>query len=355
MKAKTWMMAGGIALIVAGAALLLRIPYFYYHSAKTGAHLLEEANQITQTGGNSTANSASSAGASLSLPKGLLGEVYIPALQLRAPLVEGTDDAQLSVGVGHLKTSVMPGQAGTSVIAAHNATWFRHIDTLKPGDPVEVVTKSGTVTFQVTQHKVVKEGSPVYNSANPTLVLETCYPTNALYLTPYRLLVYADLKASGKPTVGNIPAAVNIYYKTDIPQRIVKQGITLTTNSLPMGTLTYTGNPSDKYVQSNAPLRASAAAVRLYLGWLHASANSDEAALKQLVPDVVDNPFLGIRLNQLSYRQNFSIQLTVNGTVLQKIQAKTEVESGAVYGITVDCMVKGSNVTISNLEVKKVM
>lgn len=209
-------------------------------------------------------------------------------------------------------------KTGTSIIAAHNATWFRHTNNLKNGAKIDVRTKNGLETFEVTKHKVVHTGSPVYNSANPTIVLETCYPTDALYLTPYRLLVYGKWVSSSKPGASLGPSqtaisnSVTTKYKTDIPQRIVKQGITLTTNSLPMGTLKYTGNPSSKFTQSNFPLSASAAAVRLYLAVLHASSHKDTAALNQLLPSSLStNPFLGVNLQKLHYLHNFAVTLDV--------------------------------------------
>lgn len=97
----------------AGGAMLLRIPYFYYHSNHVGHQLLKDSSHLTptHTGAVATATTeATDKQVSAKLPEGLLGRVYIPALQLKAPLVQGTKDKQLAVGVGHLETSVMPGK-----------------------------------------------------------------------------------------------------------------------------------------------------------------------------------------------------------------------------------------------------
>ncbi|QQE78726.1 class D sortase [Alicyclobacillus sp. SO9] len=381
-------LVGGILLVGAGGAMLLRIPYFYYHSNHVGHQLLKESSQLnpTHTGAVATATTeATDKQVNAKPPKELLGRVYIPALQLKAPLVEGTADTQLAVGVGHLKTSVMPGKDGTSVIAAHNATWFRHINKLKTGAKIDVLTKTGLQTFEVTKHKVVRTGSPVYNSSNPTIVLETCYPTNALYLTPYRLLVYGKWVSSspigtaptnhsgsgsgstgastanstgGLPNGANLPSisdSVTTQYTTNIPQRIVKQGITLTTNSLPMGELVYSGTPSSKFTQSNSPLSASAAAVRLYLAMVHASSHKDTQALNQLLPATLStNPFLGVNLKQIHYLHNFTVTLDVQGKALQKMTAVTAVKvNGLSYDITVHYQVQQSSVSISGFVVKK--
>jgi len=59
---------------------------------------------------------------------------------------------------------------------------------------IDFVTPCQTFTYQVTGHQVVQKGSPVYSpSTESLLVLETCYPTNALFLTDQRYLVTAQL------------------------------------------------------------------------------------------------------------------------------------------------------------------
>ncbi len=65
------------------------------------------------------------------------------ALSLVTAVVQGTSDATLLVAPGHYVSSVMPGQVGTSVIAAHNATFFRHLNRLQRGDRIVVTTIQG--------------------------------------------------------------------------------------------------------------------------------------------------------------------------------------------------------------------
>lgn len=140
---------------------------------------------------------------SIEKPKkgGVLGILEIPSLNLKEAILEGTDQPELAKAPGHLPDSVLPGQIGKSIIAAHNATTFRHLDRLKPGDTFSVRTGQGVFTFQVTGQRILNVKDQLPDSAYPALSLETCYPLDALYLTDQRLfvetaLVKSELKAN---------------------------------------------------------------------------------------------------------------------------------------------------------------
>src|SRR5579872_2658464 len=55
----------------------------------------------------------------------LVGRVSISRLGLSAIIFEGTDDAVLDHGVGHLTGSALPGQTGNVVLAGHRDSFFR--------------------------------------------------------------------------------------------------------------------------------------------------------------------------------------------------------------------------------------
>jgi sortase A len=75
-------------------------------------------------------------------------------------------------------------------------TWFSRIAQLRPGNEISYVTPCWTYSFTVTSHTIVAAGSPVYTTGAALLVLETCYPLDALYITSDRYLVYASLVGS---------------------------------------------------------------------------------------------------------------------------------------------------------------
>ncbi|UOF89514.1 class D sortase [Fodinisporobacter ferrooxydans] len=126
----------------------------------------------------------------------VIGELSIPELHLNEPILEGTDQPELAKAPGHLPSSVMPGQIGKSIIAAHNVTTFHQIDSLKPGTKILVTTEQGTFTFSVMNQRILHVNDPLPNTAYPALDLETCYPLNAWHLTDQRLFVEAALVKS---------------------------------------------------------------------------------------------------------------------------------------------------------------
>lgn len=348
----------GLAAIVCGLVLLGIIPYFYWRSHTVGSRLLKTANQSIASVSSSSLASEPVAQTQKTVD-GLIGVLQIPKLGLSAPVVEGTGDSSLNVAVGHLSTSAMPGAVGTSLLAAHNASWFRHINQLEPGDEIEFTTKRGRYVFTVTNKQIVHVGTPLKNTAGPSLDLESCYPLDALYLTPYRYVVSAALKA--QPTGGlvdlkSLEFTSGSRYIIDIPACIRREGVTLATNSLPMGTLTYTGNPSNSYVQSNAPLQASSDVVQLYLALLHALADKDNTAVQQLLSGLADrtNPLWGTPVNELRYRQGFDIQLAVEGTQLLSVSALTDVTDGQhVFTVRMTVSAAGSQLRITQFELNQ--
>ncbi|MFI8524143.1 sortase [Promicromonospora sukumoe] len=76
----------------------------------------------------------------------------IPALGVSEVVAESSTSRVLRSGPGHRRDSVLPGQAGTSVILGRQLTYggpFGALDRLVPGDEIRVTTGQGTHTFQV--------------------------------------------------------------------------------------------------------------------------------------------------------------------------------------------------------------
>jgi sortase A len=231
------------------------------------------------------------------LPGQLSGILTIPALNLHAPVEEGTDDQELNVAVGHDPQSVWPGVDGAAVFLAHDVSYFVHLDALKPGDAITYATACNTVTFRVRAHQVVPAGSPVANSTDPSLVLDTCWPPNALFFTPDRLLIRAtevgavtkgrDLNASAQ----FIKTVASTSYTTTAPPALRAQGLTLEQNEVPMGTMSLV-DASVAFAQSPGPLSLEAAALETYFGGLHSGAQRNTAWWHVLAPDLAMPPQL---------------------------------------------------------------
>lgn len=78
--------------------------------------------------------------------------ITIPALDVRAVVLEGTTASVLTKGPGHVRTTVFPGGTGSSVILGHATTYggpFGGIADLRKGQVITVVTQVGTSHFRV--------------------------------------------------------------------------------------------------------------------------------------------------------------------------------------------------------------
>jgi len=76
----------------------------------------------------------------------------IPQLGVQQVVVEGTASGDLLAGPGHLRNTVLPGQAGTSVVFGRASTYgapFRRITSLRKGDQIAVVMGQGERMFHV--------------------------------------------------------------------------------------------------------------------------------------------------------------------------------------------------------------
>ncbi|MET9480849.1 class E sortase [Streptomyces sp. NPDC006638] len=86
----------------------------------------------------------------------------IPVLGLREVVAEGTTSSVLMSGPGHRRDSVLPGQAGTSLIMGRQWGYgspFVHLDRLPIGAVVEVTTGQGKASYRVTG--VRRPGDPL--------------------------------------------------------------------------------------------------------------------------------------------------------------------------------------------------
>jgi sortase A len=127
-----------------------------------------------------------------------IGTLSIPALKLRLPIVEGTDESQLDKGVGHFSMSVMPGQPDNCVLAGHRDTVFAQLGQLKGGDELIVQTETGMFTYEITKIRIVDKDDKtvIVPSDHAILTVSTCYPFRYVGFAPKRYILVADLVAS---------------------------------------------------------------------------------------------------------------------------------------------------------------
>lgn len=106
-----------------------------------------------------------------------VGLLEIPSIGVRELIVEGTSSDALKSGPGHRRDTVLPGQAGVSVIMGRAAAFggpFSRIQELAPGVRFSVRTGQGTQIYSVIGVRYAGDPTPAPPSPGQgRLVLET--------------------------------------------------------------------------------------------------------------------------------------------------------------------------------------
>ncbi|HTX62027.1 MAG TPA: class D sortase [Acidimicrobiales bacterium] len=296
------LIAAGLVLMVGVGAWQLYATLWTSHSEQAGKALvhhflrdhalgapLHSPHSPTpgRSGGSAaTASLAACKGSSVTTTA-VHGLLEIPSLDVVAPVEQGDGDAELAVAVGHDPYSSWPGNEGNAVLLAHDVSYFSTIDRLKSGDTIRYVTPCTTYVFRVSSHAIVTAGSPVYDTATPTVTLVTCWPTDALWFTPDRYLVTATEVSKGR--TGRSPKE----YRTassppavPVPSALASQGVTLATYSLPMGTFTLAGAPNKSWAQTTSPLLVDGSAVEAFIAGVRALTEDHLGWWRAIAPGV---------------------------------------------------------------------
>jgi sortase A len=123
-----------------------------------------------------------------------LGVVRIPSIGVDQVFVEGSSSEQTRFGPGLKTDSVLPGQTGLSVLVGHRSisgAAFAHLDELRPGDPIQVVTGQGTFTYVVDMVRTSDAPAAQVRVVPARLSLVTSDPA---YAPNRKLTVSAELK-----------------------------------------------------------------------------------------------------------------------------------------------------------------
>lgn len=124
---------------------------------------------------------------------GVIGEIQIPRLHLKAIVVQGDSHTILRRAVGHIPETALPGLPGNVALAGHRDTFFRPLRGIRLGDAITLRTPAGDFKYLVESTQVVPATtSEVLNaSGGRTLTLITCFPFDYLGAAPNRFVVRA--------------------------------------------------------------------------------------------------------------------------------------------------------------------
>ena len=139
------------------------------------------------------------------LAKGLVGRIEIPRLRLSAVVVEGIGRTALRRGVGHIRGTALPGEAGNVGLAGHRDTFFRSLKDLRINDEIQFSTPSGDFKYQVESLRIVgpNDTGVLAASGENVLTLVTCYPFYYVGPAPKRWIVRAR-QVSAPPVTRSI-------------------------------------------------------------------------------------------------------------------------------------------------------
>jgi sortase A len=124
---------------------------------------------------------------------GVIGEMEIPRLGLKAIIVQGDSSDILERAVGHLPETALPGEAGNIALAGHRDTFFRPLKDILPGDGITLKTPAGDFQYSVESTTVVPPTAVqvVQPSGGRILTLVTCFPFYYVGSAPNRFIVRA--------------------------------------------------------------------------------------------------------------------------------------------------------------------
>jgi sortase A len=125
----------------------------------------------------------------------------IPLLQVREVVGQGTTSSVLADGPGHRRDTVLPGQAGVSIIMGRRASYgapFNRLSSLRVGDRINVTTGQGVQHFGVIDVRRAGDLIPAAAAADESrLILMTA--TGAAYVPDGVLRVDAKLISTVQP------------------------------------------------------------------------------------------------------------------------------------------------------------
>lgn len=126
---------------------------------------------------------------------GIMGYIYIDAMDLQLPIYHGVQDVVMQVGVGHVEGTSLPigGESTHCVLTAHNglpsSRLFTGLEELEAGDRFTIAVLDRVMTYEVDQVKVVDPDESqdiMIEPGNDYCTLLTCTPYG---INTHRLLV----------------------------------------------------------------------------------------------------------------------------------------------------------------------
>jgi sortase A len=138
---------------------------------------------------------------------GVIGEIQVRRLHIKAIVVQGSSNTILRRAVGHIPETALPGEQGNVALAGHRDTFFRPLRNIRLGDAITFKTPDGAFQYVVESTAVVRasEVGVLASSDGRTLTLITCFPFDYIGSAPNRFVVRARELLAASPEPHAIP------------------------------------------------------------------------------------------------------------------------------------------------------
>lgn len=192
-----------VGLVLSGIAVLV-LGFFVYLYGLSGLSEQRAQSVLYKTFAGELGQATAPTGAtSDGAPMAILA---IPRLGISdLVVVEGTGAGDLTHGPGHLRSSVLPGQAGVSVVYGRVLTYgdpFAHLMRLQRGDRITVTTGQGVSTYTVESFGTNAVPPP---DPTPNRLLLVTADGGILPNQATAVEVSADLSSAAQPTPASWP------------------------------------------------------------------------------------------------------------------------------------------------------
>ena len=136
------------------------------------------------------ANRDSESGAVETLPAAVL---RLARVGLEVPVYAGTSERNLNRGAALVEGTAVPGSDGNIAIAAHRDGYFRLLESVVPGDVIELDDPLRQRSYRVTELSIVEptDVRPLHATDHAAVTLVTCYPFYFVGNAPQRFIVRA--------------------------------------------------------------------------------------------------------------------------------------------------------------------
>jgi sortase A len=177
------LLAGGVAIAVSAGSFIGMTVWQKWQN-RVFDHQRTAPQTSTQTSGQPRVKTGD-----------VVGRLAIPRLNVRVMVREGADARTLSLALGHIPGTALPGQRGNMGVAGHRDTLFRGLRNVAANDEITFETPGATYVYRVTTMRIVKPQDVQVLDPGPTreLTLVTCYPFEYVGSAPDRFIVKAQL------------------------------------------------------------------------------------------------------------------------------------------------------------------